>query len=144
MNWEIETDVFALPCVQQLVVKHSENLISSTGHMGSCSRVWLFAAPGTVALQAPLSVKFSRQEHWSGSPGPSPGDLPNPGIEPASLTSLALAGGPFTTCITWETHTAQGAQLSSPWRGLGVGGGRSEREGCVYACGWFASLWNRS
>ena len=48
----------------------------------------------TVALQAPLSMGFSRQEHWSGLPFFSPGDLPDPGIEPTSLTS-ALAGGSF-------------------------------------------------
>ena len=43
------------------------------------------AIPGTVALQAPLFMKFSRQESWSGLPCPSPGDLPNPEIEPRSL-----------------------------------------------------------
>ena len=40
--------------------------------------------PWTVAHQAPLSMRFSRQEYWSGLPFPSPGDLPNPGIEPKS------------------------------------------------------------
>ena len=40
--------------------------------------------PWTVAHQAPLSMEFSRQENWSGLPFPSPGDLPDPGIEPAS------------------------------------------------------------
>ena len=48
------------------------------------SRVWLFATPWTVAYQAPPSMEFSRQEYWSGLPFPSPGDLPNPGIEPGS------------------------------------------------------------
>ena len=48
------------------------------------SRVQLFATPWTVAYQAPLSMGFSRQEYWSGLPFPSPGDLPNPGIEPRS------------------------------------------------------------
>ena len=47
-------------------------------------RVRLFAIPWTVAYQAPQSVEFSRQESWSGLPFPSPGDLPNPGIEPRS------------------------------------------------------------
>ncbi|ELR60422.1 hypothetical protein M91_18989, partial [Bos mutus] len=50
--------------------------------------------------QAPLSMKFSRQEYWSGVPFPTPGDLPNPGIEPASLRSPALADGFFTTSPT--------------------------------------------
>ena len=45
---------------------------------------------------------FSRQEHWSGVPFPSPGGLPNPGIESMTLTSRALAGGFFTTSVTWE------------------------------------------
>ena len=50
----------------------------------SLSCIQLFATPWTVACQAPLSVGFSRQEYWSGLPFPSPGDLPNPGIEPRS------------------------------------------------------------
>ena len=69
--------------------------------MPSCfSRVRLFAAPWTVARQAPLSMGFSRQEYWNALPGPPPGDLLNPGIEPASLTSPALAGWFFTTSTT--------------------------------------------
>ena len=48
------------------------------------SHVPLFATPWTVAHQAPLSMGFSRQEYWSGLPFPSPGDLPNTGIEPGS------------------------------------------------------------
>ena len=50
----------------------------------SLNRVPLFATPWTVAYQAPPSMGFSRQEYWSGLPFPSPGDLPNPGIEPRS------------------------------------------------------------
>ena len=49
------------------------------------SCVWLSATPWAVARQAPLSMKFSRQEYWSGLPFPSPGDLPNPGIDLALL-----------------------------------------------------------
>ena len=48
------------------------------------SRVRLFAVPWTVAYQAPPSMEFSRQDYWSGLPFPSPGDLPNLGIEPRS------------------------------------------------------------
>ena len=48
------------------------------------SEVQLFVTPWTVAYQAPLSVGFSRQEYWTGLPFPSPGELPNPGIEPGS------------------------------------------------------------
>ena len=52
--------------------------------MKSLSHVWLFVTPWTVAYQAPWSMEFSRQEYWSGLPFPSPGDLPNPGVEPRS------------------------------------------------------------
>ena len=63
--------------------------------------VLLSAIPWTVAHQAPLSMGSSRQEHWSGFPRPPPGDLPDAGIEPASLTPPALAGGFYTTGATW-------------------------------------------
>ena len=71
-------------------------------HACVLSRVPLFVNLWTVALQAPLSTEFSRQEYRSGLPCPSPGDLPDPGIKPASLMSPALAGGVFTTSTTWE------------------------------------------
>ena len=60
---------------------------------GSLSRVRLFAAPWTVARQAPLSMRFSRQEHWSGLPFPPPGALPDPGREPVSPVASALQAG---------------------------------------------------
>jgi len=66
----------------------------------SLSHVWLFATPWTVACQAPLSMKFSRWEYWSGLPFSPPEDLPDPGIEPTSLASPALAGRFFTTVPT--------------------------------------------
>ena len=53
------------------------------------SHAQVFAASWTVAQQAPLSMELSRQEYWSGLPFPSPGDLPDSGIEPASLASPA-------------------------------------------------------
>ena len=68
------------------------------------SCVQLFVTLWTVACQAPLSLGFSRQEYWSRLPFPPPGDLPNPGIEPTFLMSLALAGGFFTTSATWEAQ----------------------------------------
>ena len=70
-----------------------------------------FAIPRVVAHQAPLSMGLSRPEYWSELSFPPPGDLPNPGIEPASP---ALAGGFFTTeppgkcvcvCVCIHTHT---------------------------------------
>ena len=60
------------------------------------SRVQLSMTPWIGARQAPLSKGFSRQEYWSGLPCPPPGDLPDPGIEPQSFTSLALVGRSFT------------------------------------------------
>ena len=54
--------------------------------------------------QAPLSMRFSRQEYWNGLPCPPPGDLPDPGNELSSLTSPALAGRFFTTSTTWEAR----------------------------------------
>ena len=66
------------------------------------SSVQFFATPWTVARQAPLSMGFSSQEHWSGLPCPPPGDLPDLGIEAASLTSPAMAGRFFTTSAPWE------------------------------------------
>ena len=55
-------------------------------------------------LQASLPMGFSRQEYWSGLSCPPPGDLPNPGIEPSSLASPALAGRFFIISATWEIH----------------------------------------
>ena len=57
--------------------------------------------PWIVARQAPLSMGFPRQEYWSGSPFPSPGNLPNPGIKPIFS---ALAGGFFTTEPPGKPH----------------------------------------
>ena len=64
------------------------------------SRVQLFVTPWTVAGQAPLSIGFYRQEYWGKLTFPSPGDLPNPGIESKSLASPELAGRYFTTSAT--------------------------------------------
>ena len=67
------------------------------------SCVSLFVIPWTVAHQAPLSTGFFRQEYWSGLPLPF---TPDPGTEPGSLVSPALAGGLFTT--SWEAHHGEG------------------------------------
>ena len=81
----------------------------------SCVR--LFAAPWIVARQAPLSIGFSRQEYWSGLPCPPPGDLLDPGTEPVSLASPALAGRFFTrfdsfkTLFLWRAITTKKADL---------------------------------
>ena len=68
------------------------------------SPVQLFVTQWTIACQAPLSLGFSRQEYWSGLPSPSLGDLPDLGMEPRFLMSLALASAFFTTSATWETR----------------------------------------
>ena len=64
----------------------------------SCTQLCL--TPWSIALQGPLSMGLSRQEHWNGLPFSSPGDLPDPGIKPTSLMSPALAGRFFTINAT--------------------------------------------
>ena len=61
------------------------------------SQVQLFETPWTVAHQLLLPMEFSRQAYWSGLPFPTPGDLPDPEMEPTSLVSPTLAGGFLTT-----------------------------------------------
>ena len=75
--WMLHSDYFLLLCFQVL-------FLCDTVCAQLLSRVWSFATPWTVARQAPLSMGFPRQEYWSGLPFPPPGDLPDPGIEPAS------------------------------------------------------------
>ena len=72
------------------------------------SHVQFLATLWTVAHQAPLSMAFSRKESWSGFPFPPPGDVPNPGTEPSSLTSPALAGRFFTTNAICEAFLRVG------------------------------------
>ena len=82
-------------------------------HMCACmlsrfSCVQLFTTLWTVACQAPLPMGFSRQEYWSGLPFPPLGDLPDPGIEPASPVSPALQADslPLSHIRTlWCAHT---------------------------------------
>ena len=76
-----------------------------------------FMTPMTVACQAPLSMGFSRQDYWSGLPFLPPGDLPNPGMEPTSRVSSALAGGFFTTEALEKTPVKQIFIENNCWRG---------------------------
>ena len=89
--------------------------------MKSLSHVQLFATPWTIAHQAPPSMGFSRQEYWSGLPFPSPGDLPDPGIE---LRSPALQADtlnseppgkpsklPYDPANPTAGHTPQGTRI---------------------------------
>ena len=79
------------------------------------SHVWLFVTLWTVACQAPLSMGFSRKEYWRRWPCPSSGDLPDQGIEPASLMFLELAGGFFITSTTWEVHVIYAKSYNSDY-----------------------------
>ena len=73
--------------------------------VNSFSPVQLFANPWAIAYQAPLSMKFSRQDYWSGLRLPTPGDFPNPGIELACLVlvyiffTAATPGYPRFVCV---------------------------------------------
>ena len=92
------------------------------------NRVPLCGTPWAIAHQAPLTMGFSRQEYWRGLPFPSPGDLPNPRIEPTSLMSPALAGRFFTT-EREARRGSQGASRAAPGKsGLPA---RSEEERVV-------------
>ena len=88
------------------------------------SLVQLRATLWTVAHQAPVSMRFSRQEYQSGLPCPPPGDLPNPGIKPASFTSPALASRLFTSNARWKART---------W-------GQPK---CLSTDGWIEKMWYR-
>ena len=80
-------------------------IIREWGGVKSLSRVRLFVTPWTAAYQVPPSMGFSRQEYWSGLPFPSPGDLPDPGIEPMSPTcQVGIVGRCFTIWAT-RRHT---------------------------------------
>ena len=81
---------------------------------GALSRVRLFATPRTVAHQAPLSMGFSRQEYWSGLPLPSPGDLPDPGIELVSLASPASAPPGTPSPIYTSTQVKRSVSNQNP------------------------------
>ena len=92
--------------------------------LSSLSPVRLFATLCTASCQAPLSMGFSRKEHWSGLPCPPARDLTDPETEPSSLTSLALAGGFFTTSATleWSEVISDSLWLNglySPWHSPG-------------------------
>ena len=69
-------------------------------HVKSLQSCLILCDPVNRSPPVPLFMGFSRQEYWSRFPCPSPGDLPDPGIKPASFMSLALAGGFFTTRAT--------------------------------------------
>ena len=101
--------------------RHQHQPHSCACVLGRFSRVQLFATQRTVARQAPLSMGFPGQEYWSGLPFPSPGDLPNPGVECTSLLGLlhwqagsfplAPPGKPSTPFILPQSQLGQGPML---------------------------------
>ena len=94
MKREIKTQFFAherKPDNSALWMQVRVNVLSRSVVSGSLRPPW------TVAHQASPSMGISRQKYWSGLPFPSPGDLPDPGIEPVSPVSPAWAGGFFTS-----------------------------------------------
>ena len=84
------------------------------------SRIRLFATPWTVAYQASPSMGFSRKEYWSELPFPSPGDLPDPGIEPGSPTfqtdplTSEPPGKPYDWLLCWSSVQFSSVTLSCP------------------------------
>ena len=96
--------------------KSSGHLLLEGASVCVHSRVWLFATPWTVAHQTPLSMGFSRKEHWSRLPFSSPGDLPEPGIKPASPVSHALAGRSLWLCHQGRRYHMWICTLG-PWTG---------------------------
>ena len=92
--WKLQ---LSCKCVLKLVWVGCCSGLKLKVHAYVLSGVRLFVTPWTVACQVPLSMEFSRQEYWSGLPFPTPGHLPDPGIELTSLAYAALIGGFFTT-----------------------------------------------
>ena len=115
------------------------------------SPVWLFTTPWTVARRAPLSTGFSRREHWSGLSFPSPGDLPDPGIETESPASPTLAGRFFTTeppgkpLERWvgADHEDAACQVrNAEFNGAGQGPAEIFRKEQFEGLLWWASSWD--
>ena len=103
------------------------------------SRVWLFGTPWTIAHQAPLSMVFFRQEYWNGLPFPTPGDLPDTGIESLPFKSPALAGKFFTTSAAWEAHMPLKEINLWVWNWAQGGRGQLQWDG-----DWKGTVWVKS
>ena len=86
--------------ISEVFTHYLLSTVLNTCMLSYFSYVQLFVTLWTITLQASLSLGFSRQEYWNGLPCFPSGDLPNPGIEPTSLMSPALAGSFFTTSAT--------------------------------------------
>ena len=95
----VDLSFFSPPNVDSFICHLISSLCVCANLLQPCP---LFATPWTVAHQAPLSMGFSRQEYQSGLPFPSPGDLPDPGIEPGALMSPALQAGSLPAEPSWN------------------------------------------
>ena len=96
--------VFSNITVQKHQFFGAQQLVSFTS---SCLVVSNSTTIWTTAYQGPLFMEFSRQDYWNGLPFPTPGDLPDPGIEPTSLLSPSLADGFFFFFNHWTSWEAQ-------------------------------------
>ena len=127
---------------------HCRQILYCLSHQGSLgfwavcmlshfSHAQLFETLLTEALQAPLSMGFSRQEYWSGLPCPPPGDLLRPGIEPVSP---ALTGRFFTTITTWEAQIlVYGCRNQGKGNKLNVTPRIFNKEVCLLTARWFVT-----
>ena len=91
--------------------------------------------PRTVVCQAPLSMGLPRQEFWSRLPFPSPGDLPDPGMEPMSLKSAVLAGRFFITSTASSSVSPSGFPGGSVVKNLPVNAGDTRDKSSVPGLG---------
>ena len=101
----LSSSLEAFQCLARCWVHYQCSLNMHACMLSHFSSVQLYVTLWTVAHQAPLSMEFPRQEYWGGMPYPPPGDLPNPGIEPASPTSPALQAGSLHTAIPGKPHS---------------------------------------
>ena len=96
------------------------------------------STPWAVACQAPLSMEFSRQEYWSGLPFPSPGDLPNPGIEPRSP---ALQADSLPTELWGKPLKLSGSsKIGKVWETVTARRSPRRQESEIYCCGFLGEI----
>ena len=100
--------------ISLLCSRNKHNIVNQLCVCQSLIRVWLFAIPWTVACKAPLFMRFSRQEYWSGKVFPSSGDLPDPGIEPGSSAMQADAFTISAPLVQFSSVTQSCLTLCDP------------------------------
>ena len=114
-------------------------------YVHACSAMSESAIPWTVAHRVPLSMGFSRRAYWSRLPFPTPGDLPDPGVESESLMSAVLAGNFLTTAPPWKpmvVYVCHCYALNLPGRLWSTG--RQELDICLAGYGpRVAKSWTR-